>query len=166
MIIRINHRNRKQVIAFFEQHWGSTKMVVSTGTYDCAHLDGWVYVDNQQIVGLITYTVKGSTLEIVSLDSVREGAGIGSALVAHVETFAKQQQLQTIQLVTTNDNLQALKFYQKRGYRVTAVIVDAVNEARNIKLAIPLKGYDDIPLHDEFMLEKTLLKTNTNRTMM
>jgi hypothetical protein len=57
-------------------------------------------------------------------------------------------------LITTNDNLNALEFYQKRGYRIIEVISDAVNKARKVKPSIPLIGYKGIPLQDELRLKK------------
>ena len=58
--------------------------------------------------------------------------------------------------MTTNDNLDALRFYQKRGFRLVAVHRHAVDAARRLKPAIPLLGDDQIPLHDEIELEMLL----------
>ena len=73
-----------------------------------------------------------------------------------VELIAKKYGIKQISLITTNDNLHALKFYQKRGYRIVKIITDAVTKARKIKPSIPLVGNDDIPLHDEIQLMKRL----------
>ena len=73
-----------------------------------------------------------------------------------VELFTKKSGLEKITLITTNDNLAALKFYQKRGYRIVKVIPDAVTKARKVKPTIPFIGNDDIPLHDELLLQKHL----------
>ena len=56
-------------------------------------------------------------------------------------------------LVTTNDNLDALRFYQRRGLRITAVAAGAVDEARKIKPGIPLLGDHGIAIRDEITLE-------------
>lgn len=157
MITKINDANRKHVIAFFNEHWGSSEMVISSGIYACESLDGFIAQIDERIIGLITYVQKEDEIEIISLDSTVEGKGIGSALVEKVEQVAKEQHIQKISLVTTNDNVKALKFYQKRGYRITAIIRDAVNEARKIKPSIPLIGDDGIPLHDELKLEKLIV---------
>jgi len=90
------------------------------------------------------------------VDSIKEGNGIGSKLMNEVELLAKQKGINKIKLITTNDNLQALKFYQKRGYRIVRVITDAVVKAREIKPSIPLIGNDGIPLNDELELVKIL----------
>jgi hypothetical protein len=56
-------------------------------------------------------------------------------------------------LITTNDNLNALRFYQKRGLALVAVHRNALEESRRIKPEIPLIGSDGIPLRDEIELE-------------
>lgn len=157
-IKEINEENRGKVVSFFEEHWGSSEMVISSGIYQCEKLDGFIFEENNQIIGLVTYVIKTNEIEIISLDSLQEGLGIGSTLIQKVENTAKQKQIQIVSLVTTNDNLNALKFYQKRGYRIISIITDAVNEARKIKPSIPLTGNDGIPLEDELKLKKIILE--------
>lgn len=156
MIEQINSENKDKVISFFKEHWGSSEMIISSGIYKCENLDGFIYEEKHQIVGLITYVIKYDEIEIISLDSILEGKDIGTVLIEKVENVAKQKQINIVSLVTTNDNLNALRFYQKRGYRITSIIPDAVNEARKIKPSIPLIGNDGIPLNDELELKKII----------
>ena len=156
-VLKITNENKHDVRAFFIKHWGSAEMVVSSGVYTCSELEGFIYVnEHDEITGLITYIIRNNECEIISLDSTEEGKGIGSELVRVVEDLAKQNRCEVISLLTTNDNLHALKFYQKRGYRIVEIISDAVQKARAIKPSIPLIGHDDIPLHDELKLQKIL----------
>ena len=154
----ITKHNRECVIQFFKQHWGSAQMVISTGIYNCDQLDGFIFEEEGEILGLLTYVIHQDAIEVISLDSIKEGLGIGSALMNEVESFAKQKGIDKITLITTNDNLHALKFYEKRDYRIVKVITDAVAKARQIKPSIPLVGNDGIPLHDELLLVKNLSK--------
>jgi hypothetical protein len=55
--------------------------------------------------------------------------------------------------ITTNDNFPALRFYQKRGFRIVAVHPGAVERSRVMKPSIPLWGIDSIPIRDEIELE-------------
>lgn len=73
MIKQITSENKASVLAFFNEHWGSTEMVISSGIYKCENLDGFIAEDADEIVGLITYVNKGHEIEIISLDSVVEG---------------------------------------------------------------------------------------------
>lgn len=156
-IQEISKQNRSSVIDFFEQHWGSPEMVISSGIYNCSELDGYMYSNKDgEIIGLVTYEVREEECEIISLDSIVEGQGIGSQLLKKVEQTVKDKGCTRLSLITTNDNLQAMKFYQKRGYRIVQVIPNAVNKARKLKPTIPFIGNDGIPLNDELKLEKVL----------
>ena len=158
-LTRLHDKLRAKVQCFFIEQWGSPEMVISSGIYDCSVLDGFAALDEEaRIVGLITFDRKEQELEIISLDSLSEGRGIGSRLLEQVERLARIEKKNAISLITTNDNLNALKFYQKRGYRLAKVLPDAVAEARKIKPAIPHIGEHGIPLQDELQLVKKLYR--------
>jgi len=154
-IIPIQQVPQNEVLQFFKEHWGSTEMVISSGIYDCSKLDGVVYVNEQNtILGLVTYIIRAKECEIISLDSIEEGRGIGSLLVQAVEEIAFEQGCTIITLITTNDNLHALRFYQKRGYHLVEILQNAVEQARAYKPEIPFIGNDGIPIRDEIRLAK------------
>lgn len=155
-IFPISSLPKEKIIHFFRQHWGSPEMVISSGIYDCSKLEGFTVVTHNELLGLITYIMKEKECEIISLDSTVEGKGIGSLLVKNVEELAIKQNCKRIRLITTNDNLSALRFYQKRGYLLYEVLRNAVEKARKIKPEIPLFGNDGIPIRDEIVLEKQL----------
>lgn len=142
---------------FFTFHWGSTEMVLSSGIYDCSQLDGFTVInDKHEVIGLITYIMRENECEIISLDSVVERKGIGTQLLKTVEKEAKNNGCELVKLITTNDNMAALKFYQKRGYCLAKIFNHAVEEARKLKPEIPLIGNGGIPIRDEILLEKML----------
>jgi ribosomal protein S18 acetylase RimI-like enzyme len=102
-------------------------------------LDGFACItDEGSLIGLITYMIHGVSCEIISLDSTIENKGIGSALIEKVEELALNMQCSHVKLVTTNDNLHSLGFYQRRGYRLAGLVVDSVRKAREVKQEIPL----------------------------
>lgn len=158
MVIQIiEEKTRSQVKVFFTKHWGSSQMVTSTGVHDCSLLDGFYAInDEHEIIGLITYHITSQTCEIISLDSLEEGKGIGSRLMQVVEERAAQQQCDLLTLVTTNDNKHAIRFYQHRGYTISQVIPNAVDLARKIKPEIPLYNEKGVPIKDEIVLIKHL----------
>ncbi|MGF2616104.1 GNAT family N-acetyltransferase [Rossellomorea vietnamensis] len=157
-IQRITDNHREKVKSFFTAHWGSPEMVISSGVYDCSELDGFCCDDeSKEITGLITYKVEGEKCEIISLDSIEEGKGIGSALLHETERAAAELGCTSVQLVTTNDNIEALRFYQKRGYFLSNLFINAVEKARKIKPKIPLIGNTGIPIRDEIEMRKDLL---------
>nr|BAA21598.1 yxbD [Bacillus subtilis] len=145
------------VSAFFQKHWGSPQMVISSGIYNCDELDGYGMLnDDNQIVGLITYIFEVDACEIISLDSVIENKGIGTALLEKAEEACRERNIKQIKLITTNDNIHALAFYQKRGYRLDRLFVNAVETARKMKPEIPLLADNKIPIRDELLLVKEL----------
>ncbi|MCR8848069.1 GNAT family N-acetyltransferase [Rossellomorea sp. SC111] len=154
-IVSLGELPKQLITDFFHRHWGSTKMVISSGVYECDTLDGFAVLnETSEITGLITYMLKGTECEIISLDSLEEKKGIGTTLMKEVEKVAAENGCTRITLITTNDNLLALKFYQKRGFRISIIHRDAVEKARRIKPEIPLIGNDGIPIRDEIELEK------------
>lgn len=156
-IYSIEDRQKDKILDFFKVHWGSSEMVISSGVYDCSELDGFTVVNEEEnIIGLITYIIKDNECEIISLDSIEEGKGIGTSLVKKVENVAIEKKCKLVKLITTNDNLVALKFYQKRGYLLSRIIRNAVEQARKVKPSIPLIGNHGIPIRDEIELIKIL----------
>jgi GNAT superfamily N-acetyltransferase len=143
------------------EHWGA-EIVVAHGTiYRPAELPGFVAEIDGKKVGLITFHVAGDAIacdacEIVTLDSLIEGQGIGTALIEAVKAAAIAVGFRRLWLITTNDNLHALGFYQKRGFRLVAVHPGAVDAARRLKPEIPLIGNDGIPIRDEIELAMEL----------
>jgi GNAT superfamily N-acetyltransferase len=156
-IIPSKNLHKNKISEFFTTHWGIPKMVISSGVFDCSALNGFAVISEEdQIIGLITYVMNENECEVISLDSLVEGKGIGSALLQEVERIAVQNKCTRVKLITTNDNLSALKFYQKRGFELVKIHKNAVERARKIKPEIPLIGIDGIPLKDEIELEKVL----------
>ena len=123
---------------------------------DGTKLDGFLLQENNKIIGSITYKFFGDVCEIVSLDSKKENIGIGTALLKEVEMVTIESNCKKLRLITTNDNLRALQFYQKRGYCLTKIYPNAMDEVRKVKPDIPLLGENNIPLRDEIELEKRL----------
>ena len=141
---------------FVERHWGS-KLVMSCGERYYPHeLDGVIERRDGEIVGLLTWIREGDDLQLITLNSVLEGRGIGSALMLQAFEEARRIQVRRVWLTTTNDNIPALGFYQRLGMRITQVNPGVVDQAREIKPQIPRTGYKGIPIHDEIVLELDL----------
>ena len=155
-IQQINQMNRKNVNEFILKQWYSMVMVVHGESISLENADGWFASEDEIIIGLITYRIVNSEMEILSLDSLREKNGIGTALINKVIEVAKNKDCTRIKLITTNDNLSALRFYQKRGFEMARLYRNAVEESRIVKPQIPLTGEDGIPIRHEIELEMYL----------
>lgn len=148
--------DRDWVAVFTAKRWGS-EIVVAHGTiYHPAELPGFAAYVGERLVGLLTYAINEGACEIISIDSLAEGQGVGSALVEAVKEAAQEHGCQRLWLITTNDNLPALRFYQKRGFRLVRVHPGAVERSRRIKPQIPQIGLEGIPIRDELELELLL----------
>jgi len=100
--------------------------------------------------------------EIITLDSDQRGIGVGSALICMVEEAAEQAGCSRLWLITSNDNLPALGFYQRRGFELVAVHRRAIEQARQLKPQIPYIGFEGIPIRDEIELELPLPKQESD----
>lgn len=145
-----------KVASFFAEHWGSETMVSRGRVHRAKELSGYAAIQNEYIVALVTYDIRDGECEIVSLDSTLERQGIGTSLVRMVEEAARTSECRRLWLITSNDNLYALQFYQKLGFKLVAIHQGAIIEARKLKPEIPEIGLHGIPLRDEIELEYSL----------
>jgi ribosomal protein S18 acetylase RimI-like enzyme len=141
---------------FWIEHWGGEEIIARGNVYHTEQLEGFVVEDENEWVGLITFFIKGDECEVTSLDSLREGQGIGTQLIDKAVEEARAKNCKRLFLITTNDNLHALGFYQKRDFEIVTVYRGAVHESRKRKPGIPLVGMNGIPLRDEIELEMML----------
>ncbi|HEV3211831.1 MAG TPA: GNAT family N-acetyltransferase [Acidimicrobiales bacterium] len=139
------------------RHWGATTVISRGVAHDAAVLPGLVALGARgRPVGLLTYDVADDAMEVVTIDAVVPREGVGTQLVAAAREIAKHRGCARVWLVTTNDNLDALRFYQRRGFRLVTVHRGAVDGARELKPSIPDIGAHGIGIHDELELEVRL----------
>jgi ribosomal protein S18 acetylase RimI-like enzyme len=153
---RLSRDDLPRLRQFWIKHWGGEEMIARGNIYRPEQLEGFVIEEDEEWIGLLTFLVKDGECEVISLDSLRQGQGLGSRLIDQVIQEARTQGCRRLFLITTNDNLNALGFYQRRGFEIAAVYRGAVNESRKRKPDIPLVGYDNIPLRDEIEVEMLL----------
>lgn len=148
--------DREWISQLIAERWGSEIVVVHNTIYTPANLPGVLAVQRGRNVGLITYKIESNECEIVTLDSLSPSIGIGTSLVDEVKKVARDANCRRTWLITTNDNLDALRFYQRRGFSLVTVHKNAVEMAREIKPEIPILGQNGIPICDEIELEMIL----------
>lgn len=152
---KITGSDKKEVDRLMREHWGSELVVVHNTIYIPSNLNGFIAEENGITAGLITFTIENNFCEIVTLDSMKENCGIGTALINYVKEEVRNNGCTILWLITTNDNLHAISFYEKRGFKLKQIFHGAVDESRKIKPEIPLMGNNGIPIKDElkFVLE-------------
>ncbi len=135
------------------ERWGQVEVAAQGRLFRADLLPALVAFDESGILGLVSYRFDGARCEVITLDSYRERCGVGSRLLEAVGTTALEMGCSTVGVVTTNDNLRALRFYQRRGFRLLTVHPRALARARRLKPGIPTEGAEGIPLRDELELE-------------
>jgi ribosomal protein S18 acetylase RimI-like enzyme len=146
--------DRRWVEAALVEEFGSKRMAVRGRLYDPSSHEGFLCIDSGRPIGFVTHLVDDGQIEITAIATRERGRGAGTALIAAEVEEARRLGCQRVWLITTNDNLTALRFYQKRGFELVCIHRNAVNESRNtLKPEIPLTGADGIPLRDEIELE-------------
>jgi peroxiredoxin/GNAT superfamily N-acetyltransferase len=139
-----------------KRNWGATQISSRGKWFDADRLPGFIAERGVTRIGLVTHTPpeRGEECEVVTLSSREQGRGAGELLLRACEAVARNAGCSRVFLTTTNDNLHALGFYQRRGWRLVAVHRGAMDKARAVKPEIPIMGQSGIPLHDEIELER------------
>lgn len=159
MTIEVRHRAPEDgawVRATLQQRWGG-RVVAREEMFDLTALPALVAWSDGRRVGVATVRRDPSgDSELMSLDSLEEGRGVGSALIEAACEWARSGGARRLRVVTTNDNLRALGLYQRRGFRLAALRSGAVDRGRRLKPEIPEVGESGIPIHDELELARAL----------
>jgi len=146
--------DRSAARALFERDFGRTRIVAFGEIMDVDAMPALVAVVTKDPAGALAYRLLGDALHIVALatDPMWQRSGVGAYLVAEAELLARRLKLARLVVATTNDNLPALYFYQRRGYRLLELVPDSV--IARTHHALP--GFANIPVRDEIRLEKRL----------
>ena len=131
------------------RRWGSARIITRGRVHAAGELLGLVAWSGNQRVGLLTYCLERDGCEIVTLDSLRRGVGVGRLLVEALCALARERGCKRVWAITTNDNLPAMSFYRRLGFEHVATHIGAVDQARKIKPEIPERGHQGIHIRDE-----------------
>ncbi len=141
--IKIREKNsddNQWIIENLKKNWGSKKIITRNRIHHGDEIPGFIAINQGKPAGLLLYDIQGTECEIVLLESYLEKIGIGTALIEKIRESARALNCRRLWLITTNDNLAALRFYQLRGFQLTALYPDALRESRKLKPEIPLMG--------------------------
>jgi ribosomal protein S18 acetylase RimI-like enzyme len=135
--------------AFLDEHMGGRMQARRGELIDVLALPGFVAEREGELVGVLTYDQQPHETELTVIAAHPRHSGIGSTLLDALVREVRGR----IWLITTNDNVDALRFYQRKGFRLRALHVGAMDAARALKPQIPVLGSYGIPMRDELELE-------------
>jgi N-acetylglutamate synthase-like GNAT family acetyltransferase len=144
-------QNDNKAISEIIKGWGSDIIVTRGKCYRAEDLNGILVYDYGKIIGLGLYRIKRDC-EIVLLETFVQNKGIGTQIIEKIKVIAKERSCKRIWLITTNANINALGFYQKRGFHISNIYKNAMEKSRRIKPEIP-KMENGIEIRDEIKFE-------------
>jgi ribosomal protein S18 acetylase RimI-like enzyme len=136
--------------------WGSTSVARQGALVDAAGLPGLVALLDDLPVGLLTYARREDDIEVVTVHAEHEGVGVGRALMDELLRRARAMGVGRIWLVTTNDNIRAIDFYQRWGMDLVGLVADGVTASRRVKPSIPMVAENGIPVRHELVFQLVL----------
>jgi ribosomal protein S18 acetylase RimI-like enzyme len=148
--------DRAWVVEAMRGQWGTTLIVSRGRLTDALDVGVLVCADGEERLGLAAWEVRDGDCEVVALHSPVPRRGAASALLHAVAKRGRAAGARRLWLITTNDNLPALRFYQRWGMQLVRVHRNAMDETRRLKPEVPEMGLDGIPLRDEIELELPL----------
>jgi ribosomal protein S18 acetylase RimI-like enzyme len=149
--------DKAELSRLISESWGADVLVMGGMRYTSETLDAFAARDQEgAILGFITWTQRGPTVLVLSLNSLVEGAGVGERLLYEVVARARKAAARTVRVMTTNDNTAALVYYQRRGFRMTALYAGAIDAYRAMNPKLRPTGFNSIPVRDAIELEMDL----------
>ncbi|NLL91639.1 MAG: GNAT family N-acetyltransferase [Ruminococcaceae bacterium] len=155
----IGPENREKVNEFIARHWLSTDILIRGEIFDSTTCEGFLLEneESKKIVALITYDIRPTECEIVTLNSLIEGIGIAAKLIDRVAGIARAHGCQRLVVMTTNDNMKSISFYQRNGFDMVKIYRNSINENRYLKPSIPkISRFTGIPMSHEIEFEMIL----------
>lgn len=146
--------DREKALGIFRRHFGHTPLVAFGRVVSLGEAATLVAEAEHEVGGALAWRPVDGALHIIAVatDPMWQRAGLAGHLVAEAEIIARRLGHPHVVATITNDNIPALYFYQRRGYRVSAVLTDAV-AAQGPAEAL---GFAGIPIRDEIHLSKPL----------
>lgn len=153
----ITEEYRDRVNQILKEAWNCPPVISRGRAIDTTRLPGFLFIEEEVIKGVVTYHFENDECEITTLNSFEENRGIGTALIEGVLNIARENNCKRLWLITTNDDINAIRFYQRKGFDLKAAHINAIEASRRLKPSIPLIGMDQIPIKHELEFEILLI---------
>lgn len=131
------------------QEWTSTSVARLGELVEASGLPGYVATLDGRRVGLVLVDVQDRAYEVVAISTTTLRRGIGQALMERCFAEARAKGCRRVWLVTTNDNIAAIAFYQRLGMDLRALHRHAVRVSRKLKPTIPVRDAAGVAIDHE-----------------
>ncbi|MBO6757406.1 MAG: GNAT family N-acetyltransferase [Roseibium sp.] len=152
----IKDEDHAAVHQLLTERWTGPEIMLDGDVVDASRLPGYVAFAGPDLVGLVTLIKRPAEWEILTLDSLSRWAGTGTMLLDAVVEEARSSGISRLTVRTSNDNLDAFRFYQRRGFRLERIAQGVIDAERELKPEIPLRGDYGIEIHDEVLFARAL----------
>lgn len=156
LVRKVAHGDRDWVVQTLRREWTSTSLARLGELVEGAGLPGYVATLDGRRVGLALVDVRDRQYEVVGISTTEPRRGIGVALMERCFAEARAKRCRRVWLVTTNNNLAAIAFYQHVGMDLRALHWRAVRASRQLKPTIPERDAAGIPIDHELEFELVL----------
>jgi len=155
-VTKLSDEDRLWVKERTELLFGGEFVVSRSEVHDPHKLPGFIATEGRERVGLVTYHIVDEVCEIVTIDALCQFMGVGTMLLEKVESVAREAGCTRLWTITTNDRLDAQRFFQKRGFFLSEVRLGTMAKIRLLKPNVARIGDYGIPIRDEIEFEKIL----------
>lgn len=153
---RVADDDRAWIAEVVTAEFASTKVVSRGRAHDTSTLDGFVVESDGRPVGCALWHEIDGDAELAVLVTTYRGAGAGTALLDAVVEHARANHWKRLWLITTNDNTDSIRLYQRAGWDWVGFHRDAVTDSRALKPELPSEGAHSIPIRHEIEFEYPL----------
>lgn len=149
--------DKAAIADFMAKRWGSPRMLVGMHTYDVTEIEAQgLYDRDGGLLAFASWKLRDRTVVLCALHALQEGNGFATRMLEEIKQLARRQGARSIRAMVTNDNMPALVFYQKNGFRLSTLYVGAVDAYRPVMPGMLTHGYLGLPIHDALELEYPL----------
>lgn len=149
--------DKSELLAIMMSAWGSHSMMIDLHVYDVAEIDALgLFAPDGSTAALASWTMRGDNAYLCALHSLKPGEGVAIRMLESVIEAARKAGARKLKAMVTNDNMPGLILYQRRGFRLSGLYLEAIDAYRSIVPTVIETGYKGIAIHDALELEIAL----------
>jgi ribosomal protein S18 acetylase RimI-like enzyme len=151
---RAHEEELDDVLDICNYFWDETEFFCFDQTFDVTKCINMMALAEGEVAGWVCYKKIDDALILIALNIYPDfqGQGIARLLLKEVAEQAHKQGCSSLKVATTNDDLPALRFYQKLGFHLTEIKPGIVAKHHGEEY----KGFGGIPIRDELRMEKKI----------